>query len=405
MTSAVEADTADQEVFGGVDSHADTLHVAVISDNGGRLADAQFATTTAGYAAALAFLTAHGNVTAIGVEGTSSYGAGFTRAARTHGHRIIEVNRPDRAERRRIGKSDPIDAYAAARAALSGRADAEPKDDSVAGIRALHNAARSAVKARTAALNQITHILITAPGTIRAKYGQQLKGTQRTQALARLRPTGDPVHVAVLTALKSLARRVTELTTEHEALTRALDEKVTACNPGLRAAYGVGPDTAAQLLVTAGGNPERLRSEASFAALCGAAPVPASSGKTNRHRLSRGGDRAANAALYRIALVRMASDPRTRAYVARQTAAGRTKKEIIRLLKRAVAREMFRCLTTTVTVPDIADLRPLRQSKNITLTAVADHFGVWPAVISTLERGTRRNDTLTNAYRTWLQTA
>ncbi|WP_242442014.1 IS110 family transposase [Streptomyces sp. CB02460] len=176
-------------------------------------------------------------------------------------------------------------------------------------------------------------------------------------------------------------------------------------NPGLRATYGVGPDPAAQLLVTAGGNPERMRTEASFAALCGAAPAFASSGRTNRHRLSRGGDRAANAALYRIALVRMSSDSRTREYVARQTAAGRTKKEIIRLLKRAIAREMFRCLTTTVTVPDIADLRPLRQSKNLTLTTAAQHFGVWPATISTLERGVRRDDDLTLAYRDWLQAA
>ncbi|UPT39959.1 MULTISPECIES: IS110 family transposase [Streptomyces] len=375
MTSEVVEDAAAQVVFGGVDSHADTIHVAVISDNGGHLADAEFATTTAGYAAALAFLNAHGHVRAIGVEGTSSYGAGFTRAAVSRGQHVVEVNRPDRAERRRIGKSDPIDAYAAARAALSGRASSAPKDDTVAGIRALHNAAHSAVKARTAALNQVSSILVTAPEAIRARYGQ-LKGSDRTDALARLRPAGDAVHTAVLTALKGLARRIKELTAEHQALVKALDNVVSVHNPGLRAAYGVGPDTAAPLLVTAGGNPERMRTEASFAALCGAAPVPASSGRTNRHRLSRGGDRAANAALYRIALVRMSSDPRTRDYVARQTTVGRTKKEIIRLLKRAVAREIFRCLTTTVAIPAIADLRPLRQSKNITLTAVARHFSV-----------------------------
>ncbi|WP_230196798.1 IS110 family transposase [Streptomyces coriariae] len=366
MTSAAAQDTADQDVFGGVDSHADTLHVAVISDNGGHLADAEFTTTAAGYAAALAFLNAHGHVIAIGVEGTSSYGAGFTRAAISHGQHVVEVNRPDRAERRRVGKSDSIDAYAAARAALSGRAHAAPKDDTVAGIRALHNAARSAVKARTAALNQIGSILITAPETVRAKYGR-LKGTHRTDALTRLRPAGD----ALLTTLKSLARRVKELTAEHQALVKALDSVVTVHNPGLRAVHGVGPDTAAQLLVTAGGNPERMRTEASFAALCGAAPVPASSGRTNRHRLSRGGDRAANAALYRVVLVRMSHDSRTREYVAGQTTAGRTKKEIIRLLKRAIAREMFRCLTTAVAIPGTADLRPLRQSKNLTLTAAA----------------------------------
>ncbi|MCM2386757.1 IS110 family transposase [Streptomyces sp. CWNU-1] len=404
MTSEVVEDTADQDVFGGVDSHADTVHIAVISDNGGHLADAEFATTPAGYAAALAFLNAHGRVSTIGVEGTSSYGAGFTRAARAAGLDVVDVNRPDRAERRRIGKSDPIDAYAAARAALSGRASSAPKDDTVAGIRALHNAARSAVKARTAALNQITNLLVTAPEAVRARFGR-LKGTDRTEALARLRPAGDAVHTAVLTALKSPARRVKELTAEHDALTKALDSQATAHNPGLRAAYGVGPDTAAQLLVTAGGNPDRLRTEASFAALRGAAPVPASSGKTNRHRLSRGGDRDANAALYRIALVRMSSDARTRTYTARQTAAGRTKKEIIRLLKRAIAREIFRYLTTTVTVPGITDPRPPRQARNITLTAVAQHFGVWPTTISRLERGLSRDDDLAHAYRAWIQTA
>ncbi|MFD4322963.1 IS110 family transposase [Streptomyces sp. NPDC058548] len=393
-----------QWVFGGVDSHADTIHVAVVTDNGGHLADAEFPTTTAGYTAALAFLGAHGDVVAIGVEGTASYGTGFTRAARAARLTVVEVNRPDRAERRRSGKSDPIDAYAAARAALSGRASSAPKDETVTGIRALHNAARSTVKARTAAINQIGHILVSAPDAIRDRY-RGLRGKTLIDTLARQRLHGDTVHTAVLTALKSLARRVQTLTAEHDELTAALDGVASAHNPGLRAAYGIGPDTAAQLLITAGGNPDRLRTEASFAALCGVAPVPASSGKTTRHRLSRGGDRAANAALYRIALVRMASDARTREYVARQSAAGRTKKEIIRLLKRAIAREVFRYLTTTVTVPDIADLRPLRRSKNITLTTVAEHFGVWPAVISCVERGTRRDDDLAGAYRDWLTAA
>jgi hypothetical protein len=404
MAGTHAADTTDQEVVGGVDSHADTLHVAAVTDRGGHLDDAQFPTTAAGYAAAIAFLRAHGRVAAIGVEGTSSYGSGFTRAARQAGLTVIEVNRPDRAERRRIGKSDPIDAYAAARAVVSGRATSAPKDEAIAGIRALQTAARSAVKARTATLNQITHLLVTAPDAIRAKY-PALPGNQRVTALARLRPAADPAHAPLLTALRTLARRVQSLTEEHAALTAELDRLVTARNPGLRAAYGVGPDTAAQLLITAGANPARLRTEASFAALCGAAPVPASSGKTNRHRLSRGGDRAANAALYRIALVRMARCKRTREFVARQTAAGRTKKEIIRLLKRAIAREVFRLLTTLVEVPDIADLRRARQAKNITLTAVANHFGVWPGVISNIERGLRRDDTFAATYREWLSAA
>ncbi|MFE7509920.1 transposase [Streptomyces sp. NPDC057540] len=240
------------------------------------------------------------------------------------------------------------------------------------------------------------------------EHPSQVRAAQGDGAHRRLGPAAASRGrgpLPVLAALKILARRVKELTAEHTALTNALDSDVTVHNPGLRATYGVGPDTAAQLLITAGVNPERMRTEASFAALCGAAPVPASSGKTNRHRLSRGGDRAAIAALYRIALVRMAGDSRTREYVARQTAVGRTKKEIIRLLKQAIARGMFRCLTTTVAVPAIADLRPLRQSKNITLTTAARHFGVWPATVSALEREMRRDDDLAHAYRDWLRTA
>lgn len=404
MAGIKPASGTEQVVVGGVDSHADTIHVAVVSDRGGHLADAGFPTKAAGYAAAIAFLQAHGDVAAVGVEGTSSYGSGFTHAARQAGLTVVEVNRPDKAERRRIGKSDPIDAYAAARAVVSGRATSAPKDQAIVGIRALQTAARSAIKARTATLNQIAHLLITAPDTVRAKYSA-MSGDKRVAALARIRPTTDPVHAPLLTALCTLARRVQLLTEEHTALTAELDRLVTALNPALRAAYGVGPDTAAQLLITAGANPDRLRTQASFAALCGAAPVPASSGKTNRHRLSRGGDRAANAALYRIALVRMARDQRTREFVTRQTNAGRTKKEIIRLLKRAIAREVFRLLTVPVEIPDTADLRPARQAKNITLTAVAQHFGVWPAVISNIERGLRRDDAFADAYRTWLTTA
>ena len=176
-------------------------------------------------------------------------------------------------------------------------------------------------------------------------------------------------------------------------------------NPALRAAYGVGPDTAAQLIITAGANPQRLHSQASFAALCGAAPVPASSGKTSRHRLSRGGDRAANNALHRIALVRMSSHPPTREYVQRQLAGGHSKKEILRKLKRAIAHGIFKLLTRVVEIDDYSDLRPTRRAKSLTLTAAAGHFGIWPIEISRLERGLKRDDTLANAYRQWLTAA
>lgn len=391
-------------VVGGVDSHADTIHVAAIDSRGVQLGDQEFSTSAEGYQAALSFLSSHGPITAIGVEGTSSYGAGFTTSARSAGLDVIEVNRPDRAERRRRGKSDPIDAYAAARAVWSGRATSAPKDASIEAVRALHNASRSAVKARTAAMNQIHQMLVNAPQPLRAKYAT-LAGQQLIAALGAARIPADPVCGHVMVALRTLARRVTSLTAEHTDLRTHLDALTTATNPGLRHIHGVGPYTAAQLLITAGNNPDRLRSEASLAALCGVAPVPASSGKTTRHRLSRGGDRAANNALYRIAMVRLSSHSATKAYVARQRTAGRSTAEILRLLKRAIVREVFRALTGHGAVADIADLRPTRQAKNITLTAVANHFGVWPAVISTIERGTRRDDDLANAYRQWLQAA
>ncbi|GLY20253.1 IS110 family transposase [Kineosporia sp. NBRC 101677] len=399
-------------VVGGADTHADTIHVAVIDFLGKDVADAEFPATGPGYAAAIAFLTGHGIVEQVGIEGTSSYGAGLALALAAAGLGVVEVNRPDRAERRARGKSDPIDAYQAARAVLSGRASSAPKNPATETVRSLHNARRSAIKARTATINQIHGMLVTAPEDLRAKY-RDLKEKTLITTLARSRPgigtdhTGDhAVRVSVATALKLLAQRYEFLAEQDKTLTAAIDEYVSAANPALRAAHGVGPDTAAQLLITAGNNPERLRSEASFAALCGAAPVPVSSGKTRgRYRLSRGGDRAANNALYRIAMVRWSSHAPTRAYVARHKAAGRTGKEILRMLKRAIAREIYRYLTQQIEIADYSDLRPSRQAKNITLTAAAQHFGLWPTAISRLERGLQRDDDLADRYRTWLTTA
>jgi transposase len=227
------------------------------------------------------------------------------------------------------------------------------------------------------------------------------------EALARCRPDAqaEPWAQSVLVAAKMLAQRVQFLETQVESLQAQIDAIVTEANPGLRAAYGVGSDTAAQLLITAGANPHRLHSEAAFAALCGAAPVPASSGKTNRHRLSRGGDRAANNALHRIALVRMSHHQPTKDYVQRQLALGHNRMEILRKLKRAIARETFKLLTRQIAVPEYADLRPARQAKNITVTAAANHFGIWPTVISRIERGLQRDDTFADTYRNWLRAA
>ncbi|WP_440971608.1 IS110 family transposase [Mycobacterium paragordonae] len=390
----------------GADTHLDTIHLAALSDTGKPLGDAEFPTRPTGYYIAVKWAQSFGTVMVAGVEGTNSYGAGLTRALQDAGIDVVEVNRPDRAARRRRGKSDPIDAYAAARTALSGHGVAAPKDARTTALSALLTARRGAVKSQTATTNQIQSLLVTAPVELRERYRRH---TTRglIKALAGCRPSAhaDPTTTAVLTALKALAYRAQFLQRQEQELTEQIHSLVQQLNPGLLATHGIGPDTAAALLITAGLNPHRLHSEAAFAALCGTAPLPASSGKTTRHRLSRSGDRSANSALYRVALVRMSNDPRTRDFVARQTANGRSKIEILRLLKRAIAREVFRLLTQPCAIDDYSDLRPARQAKNITLTSVAEHFGVWPNDISRLERGLKRNDTLAADYRQYLNAA
>lgn len=392
----------------GADTHADTIHVAAISMTGAAISDREFPTTRTGYAAAIRFLTSSGQVERIGVEGTASYGAGFTRALTAAGIEVVEVTRAVKSTRRLKGKSDPLDAYSAARTALAGDGLATPKDDATAGLRALHIARRSAIKHRTAVINQIKAMLVSAPDAVREKYRGSTT-LKMIEAIARCRPDALPDSWAqsILSAAKMLAQRVQFLEAQAEELQTQIDALVTEANPGLRAAYGVGADTAAQLLITAGANPHRLHSEAAFAALCGVAPVPASSGKTNRHRLSRGGDRAANNALHRIALVRLSHHQPTKDYAKRQLLGGhsKSKMEVLRKLKRAIAREIFKLLTRQIAVPEYADLRPARQAKNITVTAAANHFGIWPTVISRIERGLQRDDELAETYRNWLKAA
>ena len=339
-------------IIGGVDTHADTHHAAALDHLGRLLGTEQFPTTRAGLAALRTWLTSHGTVHAVGIEGTGSYGAGLTRHLRHHHITTIEVDRPDRKTRRRHGKSDPIDAIAAAQAVLSGRATGIPKTRTgpVEAIRVLHAVRVEAVKARTAALNHLHALTTTAPDLLRDQL-HGLTGTTLVTHCARLRPTTtltDPV-AATKTALRRLARRVQTLTVEITDADHELAALTTAVAPATTALYCVGPQTTAQLLATAGDNPDRITTEASFARLCGVAPVPASSGNTTRHRLHRGGDRKANSALYQIVIVRMRHCERTRAYVARRTAEGKTTKEIIRCLKRYVAREVYATILTDLT--------------------------------------------------------
>ena len=289
------------------------------------------------------------------MEGTGTYGAGLARHLAQHDVEVIEVDRPDRKTRRRQGKSDPVDAIAAARAVLAGTATGAPKTRTgpVEAIRALRVARRGAVKARTAALNQLHGLLTSAPEPLRAAL-TGLRTTELVNRCAGFRI--DPARLlepamATKAALRAIARRIQTLEEEIALADARLRPATATVAPQTAALFGAGPDVAGQLLVTAGDNPHRLRSEAAFAMLCGAAPLPASSGRTHRHRLNRGGDRAANAAIHRIVLCRMRHHQRTQAYVDRRTAQGLSKKEIMRCLKRYVVREVHTALMADFTAP------------------------------------------------------
>ena len=334
-------------VTGGVDTHLDVHVAAALDQIGGLLGTASFPTTPLGYAQLIEWLLAFGAVTQVGVEGTSSYGAGLTRALQAEGIDVVEVDRPKRQQRRRVGKSDTIDAIAAARAALAGEALGQPKTKSgnVEGLRVLGVARQSSIKARTQALNQIRSLISTAPAELRERL-RALPIKQMVAVCAGFRPAGDStVETTTKLALRVLARRVQFLDAEVADLDARRTALVEQVAPQLLGAFGVGPHTAATLLVTVGDNPERLRNEATFARLCGVAPIPTGSGLTDGyHRLHRGGDRQANSALWTIVLSRMATHPETKAYVERRTKEGKQTRFIMRCLKRHVAREIFKLL-------------------------------------------------------------
>ena len=330
-------------ITGGVDTHADTHVAAALDSIGGLLGVQEFPATAAGYARLLGWLGGFGPVCLVGIEGTGSYGAGLARHITTAGVQVVEVDRSDRQDLRRQGKSDPFDAVSAARAALSGRARGASKgrDGAVEAIRALMVAKRSAAGERTQTINQARALILTGPEDLRARFtGHTVAALVAELASLRPRP-GSTVGYATRIALRELGRRAEFLDGQIERLDNLIGPLVTAQAPSLLARYGIGAHTAALLLVAAGDHPERLRSEAAWAHLCGVTPIPASSGKTVRHRLNPGGDRQANHALWRIVFTRMGSDPATRAYVDRRTQEGLSKKEIIRCLKRYVAREVY----------------------------------------------------------------
>jgi len=356
-----------EQVTLGVDTHAE-VHVAAALDERGRLlGTCTIPTTAAGFRELLRWTSQYGELSRVGMEGTGSYGAGLARWLRARDVVVIEVDRPDRRTRRRRGKSDSVDAEAAARAVLAGTATAQPKAGTGAMemVRTLRVARQSALKARTQAANELHALVVTAPDAMRAEL-RRLKIPQLVATAAAFRRSAELTTPTAATklALKSIATRYQHLAAEIEALDKHLDQLVAVAAPALVAIKGVGTDIASTLLTIAGDNPERLASEGAFAHLVGVAPIEASSGKITRYRLNRGGDRQGNRALYLLAVGRMGWDPATKAYVARRTAEGRTKPEIIRCLKRYIARELYPVLL--VMTPEA---RPGRSPKSSLQTA------------------------------------
>jgi transposase len=331
-------------VIVGVDTHKHVHAAVAINVVGARLGTMTVPVNSKGYRALEAWARSLGPVRAFGVEGTGSYGAGLSRFLCEQGHAVVEVNRPDRQLRHRKGKSDTVDAESAARAVLGGQATALPKSgtSAVEMIRHLKVARDTAVKARTQAMLTLKAVIISAPAALREQLDRIGGKMALLRHLAALRP--GPIAsttASAKAALRAIAQRWLALDEEVRSHDAHLEVLTTARAPELVQAHGMAAGTAAEMLSLVGDNPERIRSEAAFAKLCGACPIPASSGKTTRHRLNRGGNRRANAALYRVVVTRMRGHPPTLDYVRRRTTEGKSKTEIIRCLKRYVAREIF----------------------------------------------------------------
>lgn len=337
-----------RDVVIGVDTHKDK-HVAVALDElGRRIAHVDTAATMAGYAELLSWAKGLGVIRGFGIEGCGSYGMGLARYLLKQGVRVHEVNRPvRRGERRLSGKTDLIDAEHAARVLLGDGPLAVPKtgDGIVEMIRLVKIARDTAVKAQVQAMITLKSLLVTADDGLRGGL-ESLRNLALIEACAGLEAGQlDTTEAAMRHALSAIALRWLALHEEVKVHARSLRSLTQRAAPQLLELCGIGFDTAAQMLIVLGDNGERIRSESAFAKMCGACPIPASSGKTQRHRLSRGGDRQANAALHRVVVVRLRWHEPTRAYAARRMAEGKTKKEIIRCLKRYVAREVFNALS------------------------------------------------------------
>lgn len=367
--------------YAGVDTHKDTNVLALLDPLCRVIGTWEFPTGEDGYAQ---LERAIGDpAVPVGIEGTGSYGAGLTTHLKAAGYDVYEVIRPKRAQRRR-GKSDPIDAIAAAKN-LAAEEGLVPKEfegaaDSVRWLMAVRE---QLVRHMTAMANSVKAMLVKAPDRIRRDY----EGIETRDMMARLvssRPKD-----ACRRSMRMLAKRWMEAKEDADALEEEIKSLVIKAYPALIGAEGVSAITAARLVVAVGSNPGRMKSEAAFSMLCGTSPIPASSGKTSgRHRLNRGGDRQANRAIHEIVRARMTFDGRTKDYIARKTSEGMTKKEAIRCLCRFVARDVFKLMTGPQgPLPDGRCLARRRKELGLTQEMVGDALGMAPDMVSRLERG------------------
>jgi|SRR5262245_24175134 len=338
------ATVSQSQVTIGVDTHKQ-FHVAHAVDALGRSLGAQrIPANTAGYRRFVSWARSLSELVMVGIEGPGHYGAGLARHLRAEGIAVTEVGRPKRQRRARYGKSDDADAAGAAAIVLAGEALGAPKtaDGAAEMVRVLRVARTSVIRARAKAYTALQDLLVTAPAGLREQLAGQYKGhlLQACERLPEPEILATPTD-AITIAIRSLAARCRELDAEADRLAHHLDTITTTAAPRLRAVHGVGPDTAATLLAAIGDNADRISSEAAFAKLCGVCPLEASSGKTIRHRLNRGGNRDANRALHVILVVRLRRHQPTRDYMARRLTEGKTKTEVMRCLKRYIAREIF----------------------------------------------------------------
>ena len=342
------------QIIIGVDTHKSN-HIAVAIDaQGARLGSTTIPTTSQGYRDLEAWASGLGQIKAFGIEGTGSYGAGLSRDLLARGHVVLDVMRPNRQLRYLHGKSDSLDAESAARSVLNGQATAQAKAQTGSSemIRHLKIARDSAVKAKSQAMITLKTLIINAPAELRDALDQIKGRTGLVRHIAAMRP-GDlssPL-ASAKTAMRAIARRWLVLHDEIQGHEQELERMVRDRAPELMAPHGISTMTVAEMLILVGDNPERIKSEAALARMCGVCPIPASSGKTNRMRLNRGGNRQANAAIYRVAIVRMRDDEATKAYAAKRTADGKTRREIVRCLKRYIVREFYRHLCKPPTAP------------------------------------------------------